>query len=97
MLTLEEAVEQIAGLFDDGFQWKDVWDAIPMTMELVGSFDGLDGPAKKDRALNIIDKLLSLEQVDLPGWDLLTKKAIMWLIPGAIDKLFDASKGVYSF
>lgn len=93
--TVEENVEQIAALFDDGFQWKDIWEAIPKTMELVETFGGLDGAAKKERALAIIDKLL--DKVNLPGWDWLTKKAIMWFAPGAVDKLVAASKGAFNF
>ena len=94
-MTLEEAVEQIAALFDDGFQWKDIWDAVPMTMQLVGSFEDLDGPAKKDKVLQIIDKLL--DKIDLPGPDWIAKKIIMWFLPGAIDKLVDAAKGKFNF
>lgn len=94
-MTLEEAVEHIASLFDDGFQWKDLWDAIPMSMELVEEFEGLDGAAKKEKALRIIDKLL--DKIDLPGPDWISKKIILWLIPQAMDKLVDAAKGKFNF
>ena len=94
-ITLEEAVDQIASLFDDGFQWKDLWDAIPMVMELVEDFEGLDGAAKKERALKIIDKLL--DKIDLPGPDWISKKIILYFIPDMIDKLIDAAKGKFNF
>lgn len=94
-LTLEEAVDHIAGLFDDGFQLSDIWDAIPKTMEIVEGLGGLDGEAKKERVLKIISLLL--DKVNLPGWDWLTKKAIMFFLPGVIDKLVEASKGHFNF
>ncbi len=94
-ITLEEAVDQVAGLFEDGFQWKDIWDAIPMVMELVEDFEGLDGAAKKERALKIIDKLL--DKIDLPGPDWISKKIILWFLPGVMDKLIDAAKGKFNF
>jgi len=94
-MTLEEAVDKIVGLFDDGFQLQDVWDAIPAAMELAEGVGGMDGAQKKERVLKIVDKLL--DKVNLPGWDWLTKKAIMWFVPGVIDKLVDAAKGRFSF
>jgi len=94
-LTLEEAVEHVATLFDDGFQWHDLWDAIPKVMELVGSMGTLSNGQKKEHVLKIIDKLL--DKIDLPGPDWLTKMAIMWILPGAIDKLCDAANGKFNF
>lgn len=94
-LTLEEAVEKLSGLFEDGFQWKDLWDAVPMAMELVEGFTGLDGAAKKDRVLKIIDKML--DTIDLPGPDWVAKPIIMWFVPGAIDKFVEVAKGKFSF
>jgi len=95
MLTLEEAVDQIAELFDDGFQAKDIWDAVPMAMQLVGSFAGLTNPEKKERVIKIIDILL--DKVDLPGWDWLSKKAIMWGVGYAIDSFYKTGQGEYTF
>lgn len=94
-ITLEEGVDQIKVLFTDGFQAKDIWDAIPIAMEMVESVGGLTGPEKKEKVLLIAEKLM--DDVDLPGWDWLTKKAILWALPSLIDKLCDAAKGVYSF
>lgn len=93
--TLEEAVDHIYGLFDDGFQFKDIMDAVPTAMEIVGGFQGLTGPQKKEKVLQIVDRLL--DKTDLPGPDWLTKKAIMWFLPSVIDKLVAAAKGQFDF
>lgn len=92
---MEESVEKILGLFNDGFQLSDIWDALPMCMEIVESFGTLSGSEKKEKVLKIFDTLL--DRVNLPGWDWLTKKAILWFLPGVIDKLVSASKGEYKF
>ena len=94
-MTVEEAAEQITKLFDDGFQWKDILDAIPLAMELAEGFEGLKGQEKKAKVLKILDELIG--RVDLPGWDWLTKKSIEWVLPLVIDMLVDASKGKFSF
>lgn len=94
-ITLEEAVDKIAELFDDGFQAKDIWDAIPMSMQLVGSFSGLTNPEKRERVIKIVDLLL--DKIDLPGWDWLTKKAIMWGVGYSIDSFYKTGQGKYTF
>jgi len=94
-MTLEEAVEQLAANFTDGLEFSDLWDAIPLIMSLVESFEGLSGEEKKERALKILDKFL--DEFDLPGPDWITKRIIMWLVPGAIDQLVEASKGKFDF
>lgn len=93
--TLEEAVDHIASLFDDGFQFKDLMDAVPMTMEIVENLGGLTGEQKKEKVLQIVDRLL--DRTDLPGPDWLTKKAIMWFLPAVIDKLVAAAKNQFNF
>jgi hypothetical protein len=94
-LTLEEAVDQIAEQFDDGFQMEDLWEVIPTTMNIVESFKDLSGTEKKEKAVAILDKVL--DKFDLPGPDWITKKVIMWFLPGAIDKLVEAAKGKFNF
>jgi len=93
--TVEEAADEITALFDDGFQWKDILDAIPLAMDLVEGVEGLKGPEKKAKVLKILDTMLN--KVDLPGWDWLTKKGIEWVLPLVVDMLVDASKGKFSF
>lgn len=95
MLTLEEAVDQLAEDFNDGFQVSDLWTSIPTAMNIVESFTELTGEQKKDKVIRIIDQLLG--KFDLPGPDWITKKVIMWFVPGAIDNLVDAAKGKFNF
>jgi hypothetical protein len=93
--TIEESVDHIVNLFDDGFQFKDVIDAIPMAMELVEGIGGLTGQQKQDRVIVILGQLL--DKINLPGPDWLTKRAIMWAVPMIIDKLVASAKGHYDF
>jgi hypothetical protein len=93
--TLEEAVDAIAETFSDGFQVEDLMTAIPHAMQVVASFEGLSGAEKKEKVIHIVGGLL--DKFDLPGPDWITKKVIMWFIPGVIDKLVDAANGRFSF
>lgn len=95
MMTIEEAVDKIAESFDDGIQASDLWEILPASMELVETFKGLSGPEKKAKVLLIMEAIL--EKVDLPGWDWLTRKAIMWALPYVIDHMVDAANGMFDF
>lgn len=95
MDTIEEAVDHIAAQFDDGFQMSDVWECVTSAMQIAEEFEDLEGSEKKEKVIQILDKLL--DRFDLPGPDWLTKKAILWILPSAIDKLVEAAQGRFDF
>lgn len=91
-----EKGNEIKALFDDGFQLKDVWATVSAAMEVVEQVKDLDGPEKKDTAINIINYVI--DEVDIP-WipDSMVDPILKSMVPDAIEYLLKASKGKLGF
>lgn len=89
---IEENAKRLMAAFDDGFQWKDVFDLIPNAMEIVNIAGGMTTEEKEESALAIVDYIV--DETDLP-WlpdnliDPIIKKAARYMIP----KLIEAAEG----
>lgn len=95
MTADEQMVNDILAQFNDGFQWSDVMSVVPKLMDYAESFMHLDGPAKKQKVLDLCQ--IVLDRTDGPGPDFLVDRGIMWVLPNVIDSLVDAAKGKFSF
>lgn len=91
-----EKGKEIIALYDDGFQYSDVWKTMSKVMEIVDQLEGLDGPKKKETAVNIINYVI--DEVDIP-WvpDSMVDPILKALVPDGIDYLHKASKGKFNF
>ena len=95
---LEQAVNKALEPLIDGFQISDIWDMVTSVMEHAEEWVGLtDGKDKKAFAIEVVDIVLHHKNVDLPGPDWLTRRVIMWFLPGLIDKFVSIAKKVPSF
>lgn len=95
MTADEQMVNDILAQFDDGFQWADIWVIVPKLMDYSESFMDLDGPAKKQKVLDLCQVIL--DRTDGPGPDWIVDRGVMWLLPGAIDQLVASAKGRFTF
>lgn len=95
---IEAAVETAMEPLKDGFQMHDIWDMVINIMEHAEEWVGLTaGKDKKEFALEVIDIVLQHESIDLPGPDFITRRVIMWFMPGLIDKFVSIAKKVPNF
>lgn len=95
---IEAAVEAAMAPLKDGFQMHDIWDMVTNIMENAEEWVGLtSGKDKKEFALEVIDIVLQNDAIDLPGPDFITRRVIMWFMPGLIDKFVDIAKKVPNF
>lgn len=91
-----EQGKKIVALFDDGFQIKDVLQTVSLSMEAVGRLSDLDGPQKKEAAVNLVNYVI--DEVDLPFIpDALVDPILKRVVPDAIDYLHGAAKGKFNF
>jgi len=95
---IEQAVTKAMEPLNDGFQIKDVWDMVTSIMENAEEWVGLtSGKDKKEFALEVIDIVLQHESINLPGPDWITRRVIMWFMPGLIDKFVEIAKKAPNF
>jgi len=89
---LMESGKEIIALFDDGFQYSDIWNSVSKAMAIVEQLDDLSGEEKKETVISIINNVI--DEVDIP-WvpDSMVDPILKKLVPGAIEYLLKASKG----
>ena len=94
-MDVQQKAEEIAAVFEDGFQFADVYMVIRLGMEFAELFDDLTGSEKKDIAVTLINKVIDL--VNIP-WipDVLVDPFLKMLVPAAIELVIDTSKGEVS-
>jgi len=87
-----ESGKEIIALFDDGFQYSDIWNSVSKAMAIVEQLDDLSGEEKKETVISIINNVI--DEVDIP-WvpDSMVDPILKKLVPGAIEYLLKASKG----
>lgn len=93
---LEAETKKVLALFEDGFQYSDLFKIVPMVMETVELVQGLSGPEKKATAISLANEVI--DRTDMP-WipDALVDPIIKQFVPGAIESLIEASRGGFSF
>ena len=89
---LMESGKEIIALFDDGFQYSDLWETVSKAMAIVEQVKDLSGAEKKETAVSIINNVI--DEVDIP-WvpDSLVDPILKRMVPDAIEYLLKASKG----
>jgi len=93
---IAEAVAEVMKPLADGFQMKDIWDMVTNVMSNAEQWVGFtQGEEKKAFAIEVIG--IVLQHIDLPGPDFITRRAIMWFLPGIIDKFVAIAKGTDIF
>jgi hypothetical protein len=93
---LEEMAKGVLGLFDDGFQFSDIFQIVPKIMEVVALVKDTTGEEKKHLAIMLGEHVI--DKTDFP-WipDAIVDPICKRLLPGAIQMAWDASKGKFAF
>jgi len=95
--TIEQVQKHAADvleLFEDGWQWTDIFEIVPKVMEIVEEVRGMTGPEKSAAAEKILDHVI--DETDIP-WlpdslvDPILKKGVRFMIP----MIVKATKGEY--
>ena len=93
---IEQAVEAALKPLEDGFQIHDVWDMVTNVMEYAQDWTDLaKGVDRKEFALEVVE--IVLRSIDLPGPNWITRRVIMWFLPGLIDKFVKIAKDKLNF
>lgn len=89
---VKEQAAEVMTLFEDGFQWSDVFKAIPKAMEITERVGGLTGAEKKEAAVKLINHVI--DETDTP-WvpDAIVDPILKKAAPFVIELLVDATKG----
>ena len=93
---VKKHAEDVLALFEDGWQWTDLFDIIPKVMEIVEAVEGMTGPEKAAAAEQILDYVIDETDIKwLPDSlvDPILKKGVRYIIP----MLVKASKGEFEF
>lgn len=94
---LEQKVKEVADLFDDGFQWSDVFNAIGTLMEAAEGLEGLSGAEKKQFVVEAFKRAFTLADPTVFTWlpKLLARPIVRWvvlsIVPHAIEMAIDFS------
>lgn len=94
MLTaqqIEAKASDLATTYADGLSWDDAYNTIAVAMEVAEDVKGIDGPAKKKLALDLLGALLS--RVDLPGPDAIVRPVLLMAAPYVMDLIATATRG----
>jgi hypothetical protein len=95
-ITLEEIkkhADEVSNLFADGFQISDVFQVVPLVMEIVERVQGLSGEEKKQTALAIINHVI--DTTDAPGPDAIIDPILKRLAPYVVELVISVSKGKF--
>ena len=85
--TIEQVkkhAESVLALFDDGWQWTDLFEIVPKVMEIVEAVEGMNGGEKQAAAEQILDYVI--DETDIP-WlpdsliDPILKKGVRYMLP----------------
>lgn len=88
---IKKHAEEVVKLFEDGFQWTDLFQIVPMVMEIVEKVEGASGEEKKATALEIINYVI--DATDMPGPDSILDPILKKAAPYVIELVINASKG----
>lgn len=88
--SAKELADELVAVYADGFQVADIWATVSTLMDYAEDFFD-EGGVKKDFVLAALDEVLS--QVDLPGPDFITRRAVMWLAPSVVDRFAEFKFG----
>lgn len=91
----EQFVDSLLEIFEDGFQLRDVYDVLVKSLEYVADFDGWTHADRKEEVLKILAAVL--DRTDSPGPDAIVDWIIEEGAEVAIDYLWDAAAGRFSF
>lgn len=93
---LKDAISLALESFEDGFQIEDLWNTIHMLMLQAENWKELtSGRERKEFVLEVLETMLN--EIDLPGPDWITRKAVMWFVPSLIDMFVDIAKNTPAF
>ncbi len=93
---LEEMAQGVLELFEDGFQFSDIFQVVPKVMEAVALVKGITNPEKKALAIQLGEYVI--DKTDFP-WipDAIVDPICKKLLPGAIQMAWDAAEGKFAF
>lgn len=93
---LEEMAQGVLKLFDDGFQFIDIFEIVPKVMEVVRLVENTTGAEKKALAIQLGEYVI--DKTDFP-WlpDAIVDPICKKLLPGAIQMAWDCAEGKFAF
>ena len=93
---LEEMASGVIGLFDDGFQFSDIFQIVPKVMEIVALVKDTTGPEKKELAILLGEYII--DKTDFP-WlpDAVVDPICKRFLPGAVQMAWDAYRKKFAF
>lgn len=93
---LDEMSQSVLALFEDGFQFSDLFEVVPKIMEIVALVKGTTGEEKKHLAIMLGNHVI--DKTDFP-WipDAIVDPICKKLLPGAIQMAWDAAGGKFAF
>lgn len=93
---LEKMAAGVIELFDDGFQFSDIFQIVPKVMEIVGMVKDTTGPERKELAIMLGEYII--DKTDFP-WlpDSIVDPICKKLLPGAVQMAWDAAEQKFNF
>lgn len=84
---IKDLAREALAIFDDGFQFTQLFEVVPLVMKVARDVAGTTGPEKKALAIKLGEYII--DETDLWGPDMVIDPILKSLLPGAIQMAWD--------